>query len=121
MPGITNADTNQHLPVHPTIETVDPNSSYESFQDGQQDGLISPAASDHSNMTSISQRGVNPNWRPQDGQRFGPSGQANLGVPGRVPVQQQRDMLLNSNPDFELPPHARGPMIPRGQQQGQAF
>ena len=80
---------------------------------------MSPA-SDNSNMTSISQRGVNPNWRP---------GQASLGVPGRreqqrQQQQQQRDMLLSSNPDFELPggsgPHGRIPAGIRGQQ-GQAF
>ncbi len=56
------------------------------------------------------------------------SGQANLGVPGRRDQrqlqQQQRDMLLSSNPDFELPggsgPHGRIPAGIRGQQ-GQAF
>lgn len=119
MPGISNVDESQHQAVHPTIETIDPTSSYESFQDGQ----MSPAASEGSNMTSISQRGVNPNWRPDGAQR---PGQANLGVPSRRPVQpqqQQRDVLLNSNPDFELPGGARGarnPAIPRPQQ-GQAF
>ena len=88
---------------------------------------MSPA-SDNSVMTSISQRGVNPNWRPgtegPGGQR---SGQANLGVPGKRDQrqqQQQRDMLLSSNPDFELPagsgPHGRIPAGIRGQQ-GQAF
>ena len=121
MPGISKVDDRQHQPVRPTIETVDPmDNSYDSFRDSQQDGLISPAASDNSNMTSISQRGVNPNWRPQDGQRFQGPGQPNLGVPGRKPVQQQSEMVLNSNPDFELP-GGRGPVIPRDHQQGQAF
>ncbi len=112
-------DPSPHQPIHPTIEHIDPSGSYESFHEGQ-DGLISPAASDHSNMTSISQRGVNPNWRPQDGVR-----PAHLGVPSRrpAPPQQQRDMLLNSNPDFELPGGpggARGPAMPIIQH-GQAF
>ena len=72
-------------------EIVDPMSSYEDIPDGQR----SPA-SDHSNMTSISQRGINPNWQPGEQQ-------GRLGVPPRRPVQQQRDMLLDSNPDFGLP------------------
>ena len=125
MPGISQAPPDLPQAQHPTIETIDPSSSYEELQDGQ----MSPA----SDMTSISQRGVNPNWRPGTegaaaaaaaGQR---SGQANLGVPGRREQkyqQQQRDMLLSSNPDFEIPtgsgPHGRIPAGVRGQQ-GQAF
>lgn len=121
MPGISQAPSDLQQAQHPTIETINPSSSYEELQDGQ----MSPA----SDMTSISQRGVNPNWRPgtegAGGQR---SGQANLGVPGRreqrQQQQQQRDMLLSSNPDFELPagsgPHGRIPPGIRGQQ-GQAF
>ena len=120
MPGISQAPSDLPQAQHPTIETMDPSSSYEELQDGQ----MSPA----SDMTSISQRGVNPNWRPgmegAGGQR---SGQANLGVPGRREQrhqQQQRDMLLSSNPDFELPggsgPHGRIPAGVVGQQ-GQAF
>lgn len=124
MPGISQAPPNLPQAQHPTIETIDPSSSYEDLQDGQ----MSPA----SDMTSISQRGVNPNWRPgtegaSAGQR---SGQANLGVPGggrreqKQQQQQQRDMLLSSNPDFEIPtgsgPHGRIPAGVRGQQ-GQAF
>ena len=127
-PGITHAppsDLSRGQQQHPTIEPMDPRASYEELQDGQ----MSPA-SDNSVMTSISQRGVNPNWRPgmegagtgAGGQR---SGQANLGVPGRRLQQQQRDMLLSSNPDFELPsgsgPHGRVPAGIRGPQQGQAF
>ena len=123
MPGISQAHPDLPRAQHPTIETIDPRSSYEELQDGQ----MSPA-SDNSVMSSISQRGVNPNWRPgtevSGGQR---SGQANLGVPGRREQrhqQQQRDMLLSSNPDFELPagsgPHGRIPAGISGQQ-GQAF
>lgn len=122
MPGISQAPSNLPHAQRPTIETIDPSSSYEELQDGQ----MSPA----SDMTSISQRGVNPNWKPgmeggAGGQR---SGQINLGVPGRREhrqQQQQRDMLLSSNPDFELPggsgPRGRIPAGIRGQQQGQAF
>ncbi|KAL9135230.1 MAG: hypothetical protein Q9175_003583 [Cornicularia normoerica] len=120
MPGISQAPSDLRQAQHPTIETIDPSSSYEELQDGQ----MSPA----SDMTSISQRGVNPDWRPgmeaTGGQR---SRQANLDVPGRREQkhqQQQRDILLSSNPDFELPsgsgPHGRIPAGVGGQQ-GQAF
>ena len=122
MPGISQAPSGLQQAQHPTIDTIDPSSSYEELQDGQ----MSPA----SDMTSISQRGVNPNWRPgMEGTGGRRSGQANLGVPGRreqrhQQQQQERDVLLSSNPDFELPagsgPHGRIPAGIRGQQ-GQAF
>ena len=109
MPGIA-----QKTPGYPVVEhrgeIVDPTESYDDLPEGQQ----SPA-SDHSNMTSISQRGVNPNWRPGSTDL-----QGNLAVPPRRAVQQQRDMLLNTNPDFEL--NARGGgggRMPAGM--GQAF
>lgn len=112
MPGLASTDPNQHQSIQPTIENVDPSYRYDSYHEPQ-DGLISPAASDYSTMTSVSQRAINPNWRPQDG---------NLGVPSRRPVpppqQQQRDMLLGSNPDLEVPGGARGapmPIIHHGQ------
>ena len=85
---------------------LDPSSSYESIQEGAR----SPATSDTSHFTSISQRGVNPNWRP------GPNGMGMApsmgGVPNRRPVQQQpppqRRDVLTSNPDFEIPGATRG-------------
>lgn len=72
--------------------------SSESLPEGQR----SPAASDASHFTSVSQRGVNPNWRP------GPTG---------PPQQRRDDMLLNSNPDFMVPsggPRGRGGFRGRG-------
>ena len=112
MPGLIN-------PTHPVIEhngeIIDPTSSYEDIPDGQR----SPA-SDHSNMTSISQRGINPNWQPSEQQ-------GRLGVPGRRPVQQQRDILLDSNPDFGLSGRGGGMGgrdvvgVPPPTQHGQAF
>ena len=108
MPGISQAPSDLAQAQHPTIETIDPDPSYEELQDGQ----MSPA----SDMSSISQRGVNPNWRPGTEGGVQRRGQANLDVPGRREQrhrQQQRDMLLSSNPDFELPsgsgPHGRIP------------
>ncbi|TID17149.1 pali-domain-containing protein [Venturia nashicola] len=74
--------------------------STESLQDGQR----SPAISDASHYTSVSQRGINPNWRPPPGS----------GMPRRP---QQQDMLLNSNPEFSLPgigPLGRGRGGPSG-------
>lgn len=71
------------------------NGSYESLQEGSR----SPAASEASHFTSVSQRGVNPNWRPgpHDGMMPMPLG------PARRPGHQDRNMLLDNNPDFNLP------------------
>ncbi|KAG5979520.1 hypothetical protein E4U55_005079 [Claviceps digitariae] len=78
-------------------------------------GARSPAESERSNFTSISQRGINPRWEPQPPM-------PNQGIPPRRPVpmkQQRQDVLLNNNPDFQLPgsrgqaPNRAGPgMIP---------
>jgi len=70
--------------------------SSESLADSQR----SPAASDASHYTSISQRGINPAWRPG-----GPAG----APPPRNP---QNDSLLAANPDFALP--GAGPGRGRG-------
>lgn len=87
---------NDQLPIQGHLE---PSSSYESIQEGAR----SPAASGDSDYTSISQRGINPNWRPPP---QGP-GLGMGGVPNRRP-QHQADMVLGSNPDFELPRMAMG-------------
>lgn len=68
-------------------------------------GARSPAESEASNFTSVSQRGVNPNWRPGNGGEFN-----SFAPPRRHQQQMRRDVLLNNNPDFELP--GMGP--PRG-------
>ncbi|KAI9651988.1 MAG: regulator of ime2 [Alyxoria varia] len=56
----------------------------------------SPAHSDTSNFTSISQRGVNPDWAPS---QRGPPG----GGYGDPPPQRPQDSLLAGNPDFAVP------------------
>lgn len=63
-------------------------------------GARSPADSDRSNFTSISQRGVNPRWNPNP-----PPMPYQQGPPTRRPVrqQQQRQDMLLDNPDFQLP------------------
>ncbi len=113
MPGLSSA-----TPSYPMVEhygeIIDPSESYDALPEGQR----SPA-SDNSEMTSISQRGVNPNWRPGSTDALG-----RLEVPQRRAQQQQqkRDMLLNTNPDFEL--HARagnGGRMPPPVGMGQAF
>lgn len=73
------------------------NNSYEDIQEGSR----SPAESERSNFTSVSQRGVNPRWNPA----MGPGG-FNAPMTNRRPVpppSQRNEILLNSNPDFELP------------------
>lgn len=76
-------------PLQP-ISGLDGNNSYEDLQSGAR----SPAESDRSNFTSVSQRGVNPKWNGGPG--YAP-------MPQRRPVPQQQDILLNSNPDFQIP------------------
>ncbi|OAG43602.1 hypothetical protein AYO21_02188 [Fonsecaea monophora] len=70
-----------------------PTNSYEELP-----GARSPAESETSNFTSVSQRGVNPNWRPNNGGEF-----STLGPMRRREQQTRQDMLLAGNPDFELP------------------
>ncbi|EDU49948.1 pH-response regulator protein palI/RIM9 [Pyrenophora tritici-repentis Pt-1C-BFP] len=80
------------------------NSSYDDLPDGSR----SPAASEASHFTSVSQRPVNPNWRPEMG---APAGQF-----APFPGQQRRpmrpeDVILEANaanPDFMIPGAGRG-------------
>ena len=110
VPGLSS-----QVPNHPIVEhhgeIIDAGESYDNLPDGQR----SPA-SDNSEMTSISQRGINPNWRPGSTDALG-----RLEVPQRHAQQQKRDMLLHTNPDFDL--NSRGGagsrMPPVGM--GQAF
>lgn len=75
---------------------IEPSTSYDSIPDGARSH-----ASDASNYTSISQRGINPNWSSPSG----PPGVGMGGVPDRRPVQRD---ILQTNPDFELPATVRG-------------
>jgi hypothetical protein len=78
-----------------------------------QAGARSPAMSERSNFTSISQRGINPRWNPPPP---GPPGA--FGPPIRRPVNRNEMNILNSNPDFQIPTgrggggQGRGNMIP---------
>ena len=94
-----NPNDSLHVERRTSPSHLQPSSSYEDMPEGTR----SPAASDHSNYTSISQRGINPAWKPPPGQGLG---MGMGGVPNRRPVQPP-DVLMG-NPDFELPGGARG-------------
>lgn len=72
-------------PHEPAYEDVHANNS----------GARSPAESERSTFTSISQRGVNPQWNP-------PPPMPHKRGPPRRPQQQRQDMILD-NPDFQVP------------------
>lgn len=91
----------EHL-IAPQTAVLDRNSSSSSLPEGAR----SPAASDTSHYTSVSQRGINPNW---DGPRGGPPPPRRQG-PGR------EDLVLGANPDFSLP--GMGPPTSRGGMRG---
>lgn len=88
-------------------------------------GSRSPSESERSNFTSVSQRGVNPRWPGNAPQMPPMGGQGALrGGPGGYGGAQRRpqrnEVLLESNPDFQLPgmgPRTRKPV--GGQNQGQ--
>jgi len=108
--------------LRPISGEIDAVSSCEDLEQGTR----SPAESEISNFTSVSQRGVNPNWRPgYPGEvgNFGPASAPTYGQPGimRKPVgmgmqarqeqQNKKDLLFAGNPDFEIPgmgPNRRG-------------
>jgi hypothetical protein len=97
-PGITR-------PRPPSIQATN---AYEDTLDIPQ-GARSPAESDRSNFTSISQRGVNPLWRdPMPPPPLPPSAMYGGNVSPRRPVKRPTD-VLTSNPDFELPSRGGGP------------
>jgi hypothetical protein len=91
----------------PLMNSSDPNLPRTSSYDDLPDGSRSPAASETSHFTSVSQRPVNPAWRPEMGApagQFAPYGNGNPG-PGRRPMRQE-DAILQANianPDFALP------------------
>jgi len=92
--------------LHPMSQAPVP--SYDgadySFDDVQS-GSRSPAESEggQSNFTSISQRGINPRWTGGIGDRGG-GAVGGYSIPRRLPPpRDDQGVLLNSNPDFELP------------------
>lgn len=112
-PPVANNQPLPPLPIEPIYEDVHAGNA----------GARSPAESERSTFTSISQRGINPRWNPNPNPpplpyQQGPSQPYHQGPPPRRPVQQQQqqrqDMILD-NPDFQMPHNraARGPgMVP---------
>ena len=96
-------NNNNTTPPNPSLPPVE---SYEDMRETPH-GARSPADSE-SNFSSVSQRGINPRWQspppfppPQGG---GHGGYGMSAIPPRRPVgPSTQDVLLNSNPDFELP------------------
>lgn len=82
----------------PPPQVLDTDQTYDSIPEGAR----SPALSEHSNFTSISQRGINPRW-PGNQPAF--QGGMGAGIPERRPMPQPQlnNILLDSNPDFQLP------------------
>lgn len=70
------------------------------------DGARSPGeASESSHFTSVSQRGVNPQWRPSmpmAGPGYGPPGASGV-TSASAAQRRQEDVILSANPDFSLP------------------
>jgi hypothetical protein len=92
----------------PNSLPLEGNNSYEDIHEGAR----SPAESERSNFTSVSQRGVNPRWNPQTGPGAYGNPMPNRRLP--PPANQRNEILLNSNPDFELPGARPGRMGSRG-------
>jgi hypothetical protein len=82
-------------PLQPIEQSLD--GTYEDPHAGNR----SPAESDRSNFTSISQRGINPQWNPSLSPSGAPHGPRRP-APSAV-ASQRNELLLSSNPDFELP------------------
>ncbi|KAL5117757.1 hypothetical protein ACEQ8H_004367 [Pleosporales sp. CAS-2024a] len=120
--GYPNTSNPSFLAAPPLpLNTSDPNLPRTSSYDDLPDGSRSPAASEASHFTSVSQRPVNPEWRPDMGApagTFAPYGGPGGPIPRR-PVRQE-DAILEasaSNPDFALPGMAgrgRGRGLGRG-------
>ncbi|KAF1966927.1 pali-domain-containing protein [Bimuria novae-zelandiae CBS 107.79] len=111
VPGVPNSQLNHS---NHSLNTSDPNLlRNSSFED---DGSRSPAASEASHFTSVSQRGVNPNWRPAPG----PPMPASYGPYGpRRPLRQEDVLEVNAaNPNFALPGAGLGRGGPKGRGRG---
>ncbi|KAF2723589.1 pali-domain-containing protein [Polychaeton citri CBS 116435] len=93
------------------IPTPDPQGHFPLVADGHR----SPEGSEISHFTSVSQRGINPAWRPG-----GPApayGGGYAGASSASAAQRRReDVILNANPDFSLP--GMGPVATRGRPRG---
>lgn len=83
---------------HPALLASPTETPYEDVH--AMDGSRSPAGSERSNFTSVSQRGINPRWNPQQHPMPGQPGGG--GSARRAVMQQQRQDMILDNPDFQL-------------------
>jgi hypothetical protein len=119
MPGNNRNNPDLNLRVPPPLNMSDPNLPRTSSYDDLPEGCRSPASSDVSHFTSISQRPVNPAWRPEVGSaagQFAPYG----GGRGRAPMRPE-DVILEANmanPDFAIPGMGMGMGRGRGRGRG---
>ncbi|KAF2857008.1 pali-domain-containing protein [Plenodomus tracheiphilus IPT5] len=105
MPGGFSS-SNPNLLTAPNLS--DPNLPRNSSYDDLPEGSRSPAASEASHFTSVSQRPVNPNWRPDMG---APAGQfAPYNGNGRRAMRPEEVILQANaeNPDFAIPGRGNG-------------
>lgn len=109
----------QQMPPSRSQETLPPHTSISesrySIDDIAPDGgPRSPAASEASNFTSVSQRGINPRWPGynNNGAPPPPPGMI-MGAGGPPPRRRQEDVLLAANPDFAIPGTGPGKGIGR--------
>ncbi|KAJ4992724.1 hypothetical protein SVAN01_01770 [Stagonosporopsis vannaccii] len=104
MPGAYNSNPNLLNTLERPQQFSDPNLPRTSSYDDLPDGSRSPAASEASHFTSVSQRPVNPAWRPEMGAPAGNFGPYN-GRGGGRPMRPE-DVILDANaanPDFAIP------------------
>ncbi len=87
-------------------KSSDPNIPHTPSYEDLPDGSRSPAASEASHFTSVSQRPVNPKWDPELGAAAGQFAPYN----GRKPTRQEDRILAANaaNPDFAIPTPGRG-------------
>jgi len=100
--GFSAAQTSFLLAPNHSDSNLPRTSSFDDLPEGSR----SPAVSEASHFTSVSQRPVNPNWRPEMGAPAGQFGPYN----GRRPMRQE-DVILEANavnPDFAIPGAGRG-------------
>jgi hypothetical protein len=117
MPGGYTSNPNNLNVSMPSLNTSDPNLRRNSSNDDMQDGSRSPAASEASHFTSVSQRGVNPNWRPPPPGMGGPPVPGQFAPYGARRPMRQEDVILEANaanPDFAVP----GAELGRGRGRG---
>ncbi|KAK5164289.1 regulator of ime2 [Saxophila tyrrhenica] len=110
-PSTNGPDSDAHLVPGAVDPNTIPNSN--SSQENLPDGARSPnygdggseRASEASHFTSISERPVNPNWRPASvsGSRGPGSAYGGGAYQGGPPQRRREDVILGGNPDFSIP------------------